>query len=96
MTGKSSVFLITSGIVCAKTVPSLMPQHPAVPPASAEAPAHETRCEHLTRPKSASDVTQAVPLWAQQKNQKSINKSISSWPTTAAQVYPSRVVMGHK
>lgn len=28
------------------------PQHPAVPPAPAEAPAHEDRCKNLTRPKS--------------------------------------------
>lgn len=59
------------------------PQHSAVPPASAEAPAHMGRIKNLMRPKSASGVAQAVVLQMQQKNQKSINKSISSLRTHA-------------
>lgn len=60
------------------------PQHPAVPPASAEAPSHKGRCKNLTTSKFVSVVAQAVVFTSGQYTPME----------TAAQVCPSHVAVG--
>lgn len=103
--GKSSVFLITSGIVYAKMVhlaseSPLTPQHPAVPPASLKL--------QLTRPdvniSQDLNLREVLPRqWHYGHSKITKNPSIKAFHLgqhmpmeTAAQVYPSPVAMGHK